>query len=473
MDRLLAQARDGATDDRRLRSILLLGEGPLPATVARTLERRGVGVRWLRRPIDRELAAESARHDLAMIVSRDDIVVLRLALLLEHARPGTPMIVTLFDRTVASQVKRAVPHCQVVSMADLVAPALAGPCLAEGIGGLIERAGALHAVPDRLDHLAPLQASQPRLQTPRAFRPGRGSRLTASVLGALRPVDASARFLLLGVAGFVAILIGEFLLSLTALHEPGATALYQSVKELLTVGPNGAVERSSAAIKVLSALLMLAAMAFAAIVTAGIVNRLLDPRLTTIVGRRVVPWRDHVVIVGLGQVGLRLAVLLRDLGVGVVAIERSTQVPYLALARRYGVPVIVGSGSERALLERARIARARALAAVTSDELTNIAVAVAALAIREDLRVVLRAGEGELSVQTRALFHIGLVRDLHRIAGELLVARALGLPAAGVVVSDEALWLALDQPAGVMLEPLSESGQERQRAEAVPADGRP
>jgi len=418
-----------------------------------------------------------------MIVSRNDIVALRLALLLEHARPGTPMIVTLFDRTVASQVKRAVPHCEVVSMADLVAPALAGPCLGEGVGGLVEIDGGLQVVGDRIDRpgVEPVGERGDRpgpeaaddgggtgelrrllrgsLRAPRAFQGGRGARFTAALLGALRPVDASARFLLLGLAGFVAILIGELALSLLALHEPGDTALYQSVKELLTVGPNVAVEHSSGAIKVVSALLMLAAMAFAAIVTAGIVNRLLDPRLTTIVGRRVVPWRDHVVIVGLGQVGLRLAVLLRHLGIGVVAIESRAQAPYLPLARRYGVPVIIGSGSERALLERARVARARALAAVTSDELTNIAVAVGALAIRSELRVVLRAGEGELSAQTRALFHVGLVRDLHRIAAELLAARALGLPAAGVVVSDEGLWLALDQPAGLSLELLPGSAR--------------
>src|SRR5579875_1709183 len=53
--------------------------------------------------------------------------------------------------TLASQVKRAVPHCEVVSMADLVAPALAGPCLGEGVGGLVEIDGGLQVVGDRID----------------------------------------------------------------------------------------------------------------------------------------------------------------------------------------------------------------------------------------------------------------------------------------------------------------------------------
>lgn len=38
--------------------------------------------------------------------------------------------------------------------------------------------------------------------------------------------------------------------------------------------------------------------------------------------RRAVRRRDHVVIAGMGQVGIRLALLLRDSGVPVVGIER-------------------------------------------------------------------------------------------------------------------------------------------------------
>ena len=67
---------------------------------------------------------------------------------------------------------------------------------------------------------------------------------------------------------------------------------------------------------------MLAALAFTAIFTAGLINRLMGPRLVAILGRRTMPRRDHVVVVGLGQVGLRLCLMLRELGVPVVAVER-------------------------------------------------------------------------------------------------------------------------------------------------------
>jgi hypothetical protein len=111
------------------RSVVLIGDGDLPRAVELALSRAGARVRRLRRPNDREIAralAVDVEVDVAMVVSRDDIEVLRLALVIEHARPGLQLIVTIFNRTVADQLRRVVPACQVTSMADAVATTLAG-----------------------------------------------------------------------------------------------------------------------------------------------------------------------------------------------------------------------------------------------------------------------------------------------------------------------------------------------------------
>ncbi len=109
------------------------------------------------------------------------------------------------------------------------------------------------------------------------------------------------------------------------------------------------------------------------------------------VGRRTLPRRGHVVVVGLGQVGLRLCQELRGLGLPVVAVERSADAPAVRIARRQRIPVLIADGQDRAVLERLALGRARALAAVGSDDLDNVAVAVAAQAVAPDVRVVLRA----------------------------------------------------------------------------------
>ena len=59
----------------------------------------------------------------------------------------------------------------------------------------------------------------------------------------------------------------------------------------------------------------------AACFTGGLINRLVDSRLTGLIGRRAVPRYDHVIVIGLGQVGLRLCMLLRECGVLVVAVD--------------------------------------------------------------------------------------------------------------------------------------------------------
>ena len=47
-----------------------------------------------------------------------------------------------------------------------------------------------------------------------------------------------------------------------------------------------------------------------------------------------------------------------------------------------------------------------------SDDLDNIEIAIAALGIAPETRVVLRAGEGDVVTETRSLFHIGQVVDV-------------------------------------------------------------
>jgi hypothetical protein len=85
--------------------------------------------------------------------------------------------------------------------------------------------------------------------------------------------------------------------------------------------------------------------------------------------------------------------------------------------------------------------RARALAAVTSDEIENIAIVVSALGCREDLRTLLRAGRGEMMSETRALLKLGVVRDVYRIGGTLIAAMALGSPAREAFLHDKVVYL--------------------------------
>nr|WP_255523976.1 NAD-binding protein [Terrabacter sp. MAHUQ-38] len=182
---------------------------------------------------------------------------------------------------------------------------------------------------------------------------------------------------------------------------------------------------------------MLVTVVLTATFTAGLVDRLLGPRLVGLVGARALPRSGHVVVVGLGQVGLRLCQELQRLGVAVVGVERDPHAPNLRLARTLRVPVVIAHGGDRAVLERVRLHRAQALAAVGSDDLDNIAVAVAAHGVAPGTRVVLRAGEHEAIAETRSLLSLGTTRDVTRLSTTYVVARLLGIPAVTAVAGQE------------------------------------
>jgi hypothetical protein len=66
---------------------------------------------------------------------------------------------------------------------------------------------------------------------------------------------------------------------------------------------------------------------------------------------------------------------------------------------------------------------------------------MAARSIDPDLRIVLRAGDGELANETRSLLGLGVVRDVHQIAATLLAARVTGSSARSVLCHEDAAHL--------------------------------
>ncbi|MDQ6750272.1 MAG: NAD-binding protein [Actinomycetota bacterium] len=439
--------------------VLLIGEGSLADATERALQRSGAAVARLREPDDDGIREGLERDDVdsVVIVSKDDHLSLRLALVVENLRPGVPLIATVHGRIVAAQLQRVVENARALSRADVAAPALAAACFEEDL---------LFVRPEGDDGFLGVYAGDEKreLRPVEASRQGFAERMLANVGSLINPFEVSARILMAGLAGFLLVLLIDAVATGITLHESPIDAFYAATKTIVTVGPNQDVDKGPAWFKVFSSLAMIAALAFTAIFTAGVVDRLLDRRLTAMVGSRSVPRKDHVIVVGLGNVGLRLCLLLRDLGVRVLAIESSGDNYNVARAKDYGIPVVLGRGGSHFLLRRLSLRRARALAAVTSDEVENISIVGAALGIREDLRILLRAGRGEVTNETQSLFKLGIVRDVNRIGGAFLAAAALGSEAGEAYLDEETVYLTM--PDG-KIEPFHDENQE-EREEGDP-----
>jgi Trk K+ transport system NAD-binding subunit len=115
-------------------------------------------------------------------------------------------------------------------------------------------------------------------------------------------------------------------------------------------------------------------------------------------------YRDHVIVCGLGRVGLRAVTQLLETGHAPVVIERDWGSEFVARALGLKVPVVLGDAREPAVLLQAGLARARAVVAVVDDELTNIEIALTARAARPGLRVILRVFAEELDQNLERAF---------------------------------------------------------------------
>jgi voltage-gated potassium channel Kch len=362
-------------------SVLVLGEsGGLGEALARRLEQGGTRVERAMSLSDSQVSAflSEQRWSAAAIVTRDDVLALRLTLLIAHLRPDLPLWVTMFDRTIARELHHVVPEVQVVSPSELVAADLAEQ---------------LVAVEDVAAH-----------------------RRTGVTL-----VDDALRLLVRAGIGILATLLVEGIIGTIALHESLVNALYYSTRSVATVAGTPGAASAAAWYKVVSVLDTLAALALVAVFTAALVRRVSRPRLTTLLGARAAPARHHVLLVGFGQVGFRLAQELHRRGIAVLGIERDPDAPCVRLARAAGIPVAIGRGDDRETLERVGIRRCAAIAAVTSDDLVNVAVGLAASDLAPGVPLVLRLGDGEVAAETDSLLHLGRICDAHKIAADTLV----------------------------------------------------
>ncbi|MFJ2090649.1 NAD-binding protein [Streptomyces sp. NPDC087901] len=105
----------------------------------------------------------------------------------------------------------------------------------------------------------------------------------------------------------------------------------------------------------------------------------------------------HVVLLGLGKIGTRVLVQLRELGIPVVCVEDDPDARGIPVARRLHVPVVLGDVTQEGVLEAAKIRRSRALLALTSVDTTNLEAALYARSVKPDLRVTLRLFDDEFA----------------------------------------------------------------------------
>lgn len=167
-------------------------------------------------------------------------------------------------------------------------------------------------------------------------------------------------------------------------------------------------------VKLIQTVLMLSGIALIPLITAAVVDSMVSARLAA---RQVRDFtRGHVVVIGLGNVGTRVMVQLRDLGLQVVAIDEDPNASGVRVAQERRIPVIRGDATQAETLRAARVANCRALVAVTSDDVKNLEAALHARAMSRGLRIVLRLFDGDLAALIQRRFTIAASRSVASLA---------------------------------------------------------
>jgi Trk K+ transport system NAD-binding subunit len=210
-------------------------------------------------------------------------------------------------------------------------------------------------------------------------------------------------------------------------------AAYFTVETVTTVGYGDFSFRDEPDwLVVFAVVLMMTGALFVAVFFALVTNMLVSRRIEESLGlQKITALRDHVLVIGLGTVGLRVARDLHDAGRDVVVIEKDERNRHLGQLRALGVPVMVADATLPEVLASARLAAASAVAVMTSDDLANLETG---LAVRDQLGsrwpatpVVLRIFDPQLAHSVKDTFGFRHVRSTAALAAPWFVGAALGL----------------------------------------------
>ena len=272
-----------------------------------------------------------------------------------------------------------------------------------------------------------------------------------------------------------AVLIGLALVSvvvLTSLYEePDGTrmnpldAIYFTAETLATVGFGDFYFRDQTPLLRLWAVFLIVIGAIlVTLSTALLTNALVSRRLAQSLGKqRMVRMRDHIVVVGLGSIGSKVATDLRSDGYEVVVVDGGAGQRLIPQMAAIGVPVLIGDATLRETQSSVSLEHAAGVAILTNDDLLNIETGLSVRDVLGDsaVPVVMRNYSHSLARGVDHALKIGVARSPTELAAPWFVGAALGLDILGTFYVGSSPLMAARVPVragggldGVMMEEL-------------------
>jgi Trk K+ transport system NAD-binding subunit len=417
-----------------------------------------------------------------LVLTSDDLANISTALLVRHMRPDVRIVVRMFNQNLLARLGKAVTNVYALSVSALTAPLLALTALTgEALGTFGEgehlrevaelnvsdspqglrgksitdaaqryRFQAIAHLPDQGTEkflgevdpeakLAPgdrlILCGTPNDLAPLLLREGDDSREHGLWFGRTRrfgrifwrafgDVEMAVKACIIVLA---IVVLGSMMVYHIGIGLKWADSLYRTVAVIATAGAHlHEEELKEPWHKVFVSLLRIFGAAVTAAFTAIVTNYLIRTRLGQALEIRRIPDGGHIVVCGLGNIGFRVVEELVRREETVVAIERATDNHFVATARRLGVGVINGDATIPEVLRQAHAGTARALLAVTNNELANLEVALLTRELNPKQRVVVRLADAHLAQTLREAANIRLALSTSAMAAPAFFAALFG-----------------------------------------------
>lgn len=137
-------------------------------------------------------------------------------------------------------------------------------------------------------------------------------------------------------------------------------------------------------------------------------------------------FRNHIILVGTGHVGLRVARILTSMGFDLIAVNMTWDIETEEELKAYDVPRITGDGRQLTTLREAGLKYARALIVCTSDDHINLEVTMRARDENPNLRIVTRMWDDRFAEQMKRFFNVE-VMSASDLAAPAFAGSAVGL----------------------------------------------
>jgi Trk K+ transport system NAD-binding subunit len=458
------------------------------------------------------IRAEAHEASGLVIAVQDDVANIHVALQARELVPTLRLVVRMYNTRLGQAIESLLGECRVLSDAEIAAPALIATTLDEVAANPVEVArrtlivARREDVPERdvLCGLAittnggePTVLPADQAQANLVLADARSAR-AMELVSTGQPKDlpeakppawrfkaalAFVRALLnrkLGIAFFIVVLTLAVTGTVLTLGDNDIGPWEGFYLTLVNAfgGPQPTLEFTHLQ-QGLQLIMGFAGLALVPLLTALIVEGMVNARLAVAQGRLLQPLRNHIVLVGLGGVGTRIMRLLYDRGIQVIAIDSNENARGVPLARELAVPLIIGDASRETTLRQAGVERCRAMMAVASTDVVNLEVALQGRNLKPTLRALVRIFDGDLADRVRRTFKIRLTRSVSYVAapafaealmdreviGTIAVERRVLLIAEVIVGAgsrlDGATLGAIDEPGASRVVALTERGEPR------------